>query len=944
MKTSTLTAKSLLLFFAVLFVFAIQAQYKLSDKIPVAPDVKIGKLANGLTYYIKKNAKPEKKVELRLIVNAGSILEDENQQGLAHFMEHMNFNGSKHFPKNELVNYLQTIGVKFGADLNASTGFDETIYILPIPAEKPEIVDKGFTVLEDWAGGALLTAEEINKERGVVMEELRLGKGANERMRQQYFPKLLNGSRYAERLPIGKAEIIQHGDPNLIRKFYHDWYRPDLMAVVVVGDIDPAVAEQKIKEHFSHLKNPTPQRPRPAITAIAPRIKEEAMSVNDKEATQTEVEIINYVKPSKTQITWADYTDELVKQLFSSMLNTRLQELTQKPNPPFMYAYSGFEGFIRGYDAFSSMAVTGKGDVKNTIEALVTELERVKKYGFTAAELQRAKADVLNNYEESLKEKGKTNSNQVLEEFIRNFLEKEPIPGIDAEAAFVKQELPNIKLDDVNALTKNMNAGQKEFVLVTGPDKRDVPVPSNSELLALVNNVSKTDIKPYEEKKIESSLMSQAPVGGKIISEAKDDDLGTTTLKLNNGVIVTLKPTNFKNDEILMDASRFGGSNPYTINNADDKYNAALASTLVMQMGIKDLSPTDLQKFLSGKTVQVSPQIGGTEEGFSGGSSVKDLETMLQLVYLYATQPRKDDELFTSFITKQKSFLSIIFQNPQYAFMDTLNKVLSQNNPRATGIPHEEDFAKVDENKILDIYKERFSNFDGMHFYFIGNFDINTIKPLVESYLGSLPATQAEHKYADLGIRPPKGVVNFTFNKGKDKKSLIRMSISGETKFDADESMLLQAACEVLQIKVIEKLREEMGGAYTASVGGSLSKIPYERYNINFSIPCGPENVDKLKAAAIMLIDSLKINGPSETDLNKVKETWKKKYEEDIKTNRYWLNNLSAAEVNGLDPKRILTYEKRVDAITIDDVKRVANKYFDLNNYVTGILMPAEEK
>lgn len=940
MKTPTLTAKSLLLLFVVSFSLAIQAQYKLSDKIPVAPDVKVGKLANGLTYYIKKNAKPEKKVELRLVVNAGSILEDENQQGLAHFMEHMNFNGSKHFPKNELVSYLQTIGVKFGADLNAYTSFDETVYILPIPAEKPEIVDKGFTVLEDWAGGALLTTDEINKERNVVMEELRLGKGADERMRNQYFPQLLNGSRYAERLPIGKADIIQHGDPNLIRKFYHDWYRPDLMAVVVVGDIDPAVAEQKIKEHFSHLKNPTTQRPRPAITSIAPRTKEEAMSVNDKEATQTQIEIINYIKPSKTQITWIDYKDDMVKNLFSSMLNDRLQELTQKPNPPFIYAYAGFEAFIRGYDAFESVAITGKGDVKQTIETLVTELQRVKKYGFTNNELERAKADVLNSYEESLKEKGKTNSSEVLGELIRNFLEKEPIPGIEAEAAFVKQEIPNITLADVNALTKNITAGQKEFVLVTGPDKRDVAVPANSELLALVDNASKLDVKPYEEKKIESSLMAQAPTGGKIISTTKDDDLGTTTLKLNNGVIVTLKSTNFKNDEILMTASRFGGYNPFIINNADDKYAASLASVIVRQMGVKDLSPTDLQKFLSGKTVQAGPYISGTEEGFSGSSSVKDFETMLQLTYLYATQPRRDDELFTSFITKQKSLLSTIFQNPQYAFSDTLNKVLTQDNPRATGIPHEEDLAKIDENKIINIYKNCFNNFDGMHFYFTGNFDIDAIKPLIESYLGSLPATPAEHQYHDLGIRPPKGIVNFKFNKGKENKSLIRISISGETKFDADENMLLQAACEVLQIKIIEKLREEMGGVYGASVSGSLSKIPYEKYNIGFSIPCGPENVDKLKAATIILIDSLKTNGPGEIDLNKVKETWKKKYEEDIKTNGFWLNNLSSAETNGLDPKRILTYKERVDAITIEAVKNVAKKYFNLNDYVTGILMP----
>jgi zinc protease len=937
MQQKSPVLKAIFLLTAILMVVVSYSQIKLTDKIPLPADVKIGKLSNGLTYYIKKNTKPEKKLELRLVLNAGSILEDDNQLGLAHFMEHMNFNGSKHFPKNDLVNYLQTIGVKFGADLNAYTSFDETVYILPIPAEKPEIIEKGFTVLEDWAGGALLTDDEIEKERGVVLEELRSGKGAQERMRNQYFPQLLNGSRYAVRLPIGKEDLLKTFKPDLLRKFYKDWYRPDLMAVVVVGDIDPAEAEAKIIAHFSALQNPKNERQRPAVTPITARLKEAALSVSDKEGEQTQLQITNYIKPAKDQILWADYKANLVRDLFGEMLNGRLAELSQKANPPYLFAFSGFGNFVRGYDAFTSAAILGKGDIKPAINALVTETERVKKFGFTSAELERAKGSTLTNYLNSYNERAKTNSNMVLGEFIRHFLSHEPIPGIEVEYAFVKQVLPEIKISDVNDLTKDLDAGQKKFVLVTGPEKRDVAIPENTALLALVDQTLKTEIKPYEEKLVASTLMDKAPSGGKIVSETKDDELGIVQWKLNNGVSVTIKSTDYKNDEIRLSAARLGGSSLYDIK---DKYNAPFSSPVVVEMGVKDLSPTDLQKFLSGKTVRVSPNVAEITEGFSGISSKKDFETMLQLVYLYSTQPRKDDDLFNSFISKQKSMMAGIFQNPTYLFMDTMSKVISQNNPRAIGLLRPEEFDKINENRVFEIFKEKFGNADGMNFYFVGSVDLNEMKPLIVAYLGSLPSKATAHNFKDLGVRAPKGEVKFTFNKGKEKKAQATLNFIGEANFDPDENIHLQAAIEVLQIKVLEKLREEMGGVYGASVNGGLTKNPYGKYNINITIPCGPENVDKLVAATIELINSLKKEGPSETDLAKVKETWKKKYEEDIKTNTYWIGILTSAEINKTDPKRALTYEKRIDALTAEMVKNAANKYFDLHNYITGILLP----
>ena len=913
------------------------SQFRLNDTIPFNSNVKFGKLSNGLTYYIKNNNKPEKKIELRLVLNVGSILEDDNQLGLAHFMEHMNFNGSKHFPKNELVSYLQTIGVKFGADLNAYTSFDETVYILPLPSDKEEIVEKGFTVLEDWAGGALLSDEEINKERGVVLEELRSGKGSQERMRNKYFPELLNGSKYASRLPIGNEELLKSFNPDLLRKFYKDWYRPDLMALVVVGDIDPNEAESKILAHFNNLKNPNTEKPRPLTISIPARQKETALSISDKEGEQTQLQIINYIKPSKQEILWVDYKSNLIKQLFGEMFNNRLSELTQKANPPFLFAFSGFQNFVRGYDAFTSSAILGKGDIKPAINTLIVETERIKKFGFTINELERAKKSTLTNYLNQSNERTKTNSNIVLGEFIRHFLNKEPMPGIQTEFEFVKQVLPDIKIEDINILSKDLEAGQKKFVLVTGPEKRDIEIPNNNALLALVDQSINSDIKPYNEKVIAATLLDKLPNGGKIVSEIKDVDLGTVQLKLNNGVIVTIKPTDFKNDEIRLSAARLGGSSLYDLK---DKYSAAFASNIATEMGVKDLSPNDLQKFLSGKTVRLNPNISETSEGFNGISSKKDFETMLQLIYLYSTMPRKDDELFKSFISKQKSLMTGVFQNPSYLFMDTLSKVQTQNNPRAIGLTKPEEFDNINEDRAFEIFKEKFSNADGMNYYIVGSIDINEIKPLIAAYLGSLPSNKAEHNFKDLGVRPPKGEVKFIYKKGKEKKAQAVLNFVGETSFDADENIQLQAANEVLQIKMIEKLREEMGGVYGASVTGGIFKIPYGKFNINFNIPCGPENVDKLIAATIELIKTLKSEGPSEIDLAKVKEAWKKKYEEDVKTNAYWSNFLLTSFMYDTDPKRILSYEKRIDDLNINMVKKVANKYFDINNYITGILLP----
>lgn len=914
------------------------AQTDLHATLPFDPHVMKGKLGNGLTYYIRQNKKPEQKVELRLVVNAGSICEDDNQQGLAHMCEHMAFNGTTHFKKNDIVSFLQDIGVGFGNDLNAYTSFDQTVYILPIPTDKPGNIEKGFQVLEDWAHNVTYLDDDIDGERPIILEESRLGKGAGERMYRKIYPDLLKGSKYAERIPIGKDSIIKNFKYDEIRRFYHDWYRPDLMAVVVVGDIDPAKAEALIKEHFSGLTNPANERPRIAAE-FPPYDKEDAMVVTDKEATSYTV-AVNYPAFKKAPAeTLGDYRNDLVQDLYTSLLNQRLQELTQQENPPFVYGSADFDTYARGYEAFNAFASIGSGDVTKGLRALDEEIIRVEKYGFTQPELDRAKKNLLATYERSYNNRGKTESSDYVEEYMRNFLDKEPVPGIEKEYAYAKELVPGITLAEVNAVDDSFKNDQNLFVYATGPEpKTNEELPDGKDLLAVVSNVAHSPVKPYEEKAIAANLLEKEPKAGKIISRSKNALLGTTELKLSNGVTVTLKPTDFKDDQILMGATRFGGKNNYGV---ADKYSAQYALSAVEAMGVGDFSPTDLKKVLAGKTASVSPVFTPITEGMKGGSGVKDLETLFQLTYLYFTHPRKDTALFKSFVQRNKAQYAMAYANPQTAFIDTLYQVLYHNDPLAPiPIAKSEYFDKIDLDRALAIYKERFGDANGMHFVFVGSFKEATIIPLIEKYIASLPATHEKFHYVDNKVRPVSGVKSFEVNKGKADKSMILAVYTGEAPYSEQMALAANAMSDALNIRIIDELREKIQGIYGGGTYVSMEKIPYSHYGFVVQLPCGPEKVDTLIKALKAELSDMVENGPKQSDLDKVRKQWLEQYKTNMKENGPWLNELLEYPLNGTDPERFIHYDKYVNQLTAADLQQAARLILTSRNRFYAILMP----
>jgi zinc protease len=905
----------------------------LDQKVPVDPRITVGYLPNGLRYYIRANGRPFQRAELRLVVNVGSVVEDDDQIGLAHFVEHMAFNGSQHFAKQDLIKFMESIGMRLGPGVNADTSFDETVYMLHVPTNNAEAMDKAFLFLADVAHGLSFDPDAIEKERGVIIEEWRQGRGAGARMQDQQFPILLKGSRYSERLSIGTKESIESFKPEALKRFYADWYRPDLMAVIAVGDFDKSSVQSLIKEHFASI--PAPERPRPRPTYPVPDHAETLYAIaTDAEATATTVGIYNML-PLREQETVGAYRQQQVERIYTAMLNARLEELTLKSNPPFIRAGVRRGLFVRSKEAATLMALVKEDGIERGLDALITESARAARYGFTAGELEREKQSSLRLYEGAFDERDKEDSADLAAEFIRSFTQLEPIPGITYEYGLVRRFVPEISLEDVNKVARDW-AGGSRVVLVNAPRKPGLVIPDSTRLAAVIKNATQKDIKPYLDAAGAQTLMDRPPQPGTVVKSTTRSSFGLTEWELSNGVKVVLAPTRFKQDEVVFRATSPGGT---SLASDKDYVPAMTAGQVIGAGGVGSFDAIQLRNLLSAKAVSVTPFIDDTDEGVAGGASPKDLETMFQLIYLTFTQPRADPAVFAALESQMKTMLANRQSSPEWAFRQTLQTALAQNHYRSRPMTPEM-VDEMDLQKSFAFYKDRFADASDFTFVFAGNFEPSAMKPLVEQYLGALPSLHRIESWKDVGITPPRGVVEKTVRKGIEPKSEAGIVFTGPFQFDSPHRVALDALGVVLERRLRETLRDALGGTYGVQVDANASKIPKDRYDITIDFGCDPERTEELVKTLFREIEALKAKGPGDKEVSDAREALLRQHETELAQNTLLVSQISEMYEDSEDVQEFFDLPRAYANLTAAAVQDAARRYLDTGNYVRVTLYP----
>lgn len=920
----------------------------LRDPMPVGPGVTVGQLENGLQYYIRENSEPANRAEFSLVVKVGSVVEDEDQLGLAHFLEHMAFNGTENFEKQELIDFMESIGMRMGADLNAGTSFDETRYMLQIPTDSPEVMANTFQILEDWAHGLTLDPEEIDKERGVIIEEWRLRRGAAARIQDEQFPVLLRDSRYAERSPIGTVESLETFEHEALRRFYRDWYRPDLMAVIAVGDFDRAEVEALLIEHFEGIS--APENPRERIEYSVPDHDETLFTIaTDEELTSTSVAVYHMLALDE-QETIGGYRQQLVEGLYNGMLNLRLGEIARNPNPPFLGAGSSKGSLVRSKGAYLLSANVPEDGIERGLEVVFTEAERVARFGFTASELERQKIDVLRGIERAYTDRANRGSASYAAEYSRAFLDDEPIPGIEYEFELYKRFIPEITLTEVNQIGSEWIRPQNRVVVVTGPEKEDLDMPSEEALLAVLTGVADMEITAYEETVIDQPLLAEIPEGSTVVGTREfAEDI--VEWELGNGVRVALKPTDFREDQVLFQGFSPGGTSLAS----DEEWIPASSATVLLQGGgLGPFNTTDLRRVLTGKVASARPFISSFEEGVTGSGSPQDLETMFQLIYMTFTAPRADPEYFEVFNTRNRTSLQNRDASPAVAFNDAINRIMTQDALRSRPVTVE-TLDHTDLGGSLAFYQDRFEDASDFTFIFVGNIDLDVMRPLVERYLGGLPSTNRVETWRDLGERPPRGVIEEIVRKGLEPQSQTRLFFTGSIDYgDRSQRLGIAVMTSVLETRLREVLREELGGTYSVSVGSSFSWRPAGQYRLSISFGSDPERADELLAAVYEEIDRLKSSPPDEAEVNDVLEAQRRAWETNQESNSWWLSVLDGRyrylldQSDGRYPsgdvllETLPTYGADLDALTPPRIQELARRYFDQDNRVRVTLLPEQ--
>ena len=907
--------------------------------IPTDPNVRIGKLENGLTYYIRHNELPEDRADFYIAQKVGSILEEENQRGLAHFLEHMCFNGTTNFPGKALINYLETIGVRFGENLNAYTSIDETVYnIANVPVIRDGIVDSCLLILHDWANDLTLDPKEIDNERGVIHEEWRTGQGAMMRMYEQALPKAFEGSKYGHRLPIGTIEVIDNFPYQALRDYYEKWYRPDQQGIVVVGDVDVDKVEAKIKEIFSPIEMPANAAER--VYEKVPDNKEPIITIaKDKEQPSTMIYIWHKhpATPNEAKGNIGYLVQNYIFSMIAKMLNARLDELRQNANPPYIMAVTEDTDFLlaKTTQAFAGIAVSKEDGIPTAISALVREIERARKFGFTASEYARAKADYLRALESAYNEREKVRNGQYVQEYIRHFIDNEPIPGIEMEYTLMNQLAPNIPVEAINSILPQLITDENIVINIFGPDKEGMVYPTEAEILDVLNKTKAEEITAYVDKVSDEPLMKETPKAGKIV-KTEEGAFDSTILTLSNGVRVVVKNTDFKADEIRMTAFSPGGTSIFGL---EEPLQTQVINSVAGLGGLGNFSNVDLEKVLAGKKASANAIVNVYNEGFNGSCSPKDLETMFQLIYLGFTAPRMDDAAFESFKQRTKASLANQEADPMTAFSDTLQHIMYGNHPLATRLKADM-IDQIDYNRVMEMYKDRFKEAGDFTFMLVGNINLEEAKPLIETYLGGLPTINRKENFQDLKLNRREGTHKNVFEKQMaTPKATVISVISGNCEHNLKNNLLMTMLSQTMDMVYTETIREKEGATYGVGAVGQLSKYPKEEAIFQIYFDTDPAKREKMEQLVMAELQKVAQEGPRPEHLAKVKEFLLKKHVENAKENSYWLGQLLQYYWYNVDMNT--GYEKLVNELTVEDVKNFIKTLLDQGNIIE-VTMTAE--
>jgi len=916
------------------------AQNQMDSKLPMDPNVRTGKLKNGLTYYVRHNEEPKDRASFYIVQNVGAILENDNQNGLAHFLEHMAFNGTEHFPGKGVLNYLEKYGVAFGRNINAYTNVDETVYNLSnIPTSNENLLDSALLVLHDWSNYLSLEGKEIDSERGVIHEEWRTRRSGGMRAYLEKSKVIYKGSKYAERDVIGSLDVIDNFDHQVIRDFYHDWYRTDLQAIVIVGDVDAENFENKIKEMFAHI--PAVKNPKERIYYDVPGNKEPIVGIiTDPEVSNYSFEVFYKHKATPfNEKNMKYYRNSLIENLHSSILGNRLNELLQKGNAPFINAWAAYYNKARKMDVYHNSVTLKEDNLLGGAETFLKEIERANRYGVVATELERAKTEMLSSIEKQYKDRNKQHNDRLVRGYQRHFLVNEPVPGIEFEFEAIKKLLPGISAEEVNAFSKKWMTQENVIITFTAPEKENVELPTEQQLLALLEKVRNADLKPYVDKVITEPLISEMPKAGEVKKEAELNGFGATEWTLANGAKV-VKKTDFKENEIRLQAFSKGGNSLYGV---EDLASAEMAGGFIANFGLGKFDQTSLQKLLTGKSVRVSPYISELSEGFSGNSSVKDFKTMLQLVHMYFVAPRFDEEAFTALKGRYMAYVANMGADVNKAFRDSVSVTTTDHNPR-TILFNTDMIVSLNLETMKRVYQERFVDASDFTFVFVGNIDVEKAKPLIETYLGSIKDIDREETWKDNGVDyPKKDTYNHFAREMETPKTTIHIDLHGDIKYSRENKLMMSFVSSLLNKRYLEVIREKEGGSYGVGVRGYVSKFPREEYNLVIRFDTDPAKSDKLKGIVYDEIQGLFKNGVKEDDLVETKENFIKEYQENLRKNGYWINAINRYYTYGESVNSTEDYEKMINAITKEKVEKFAKKYFAKTGKVEVVMSPEEK-